>query len=54
MVTGEWRKYIMRSLMISTPHPILFGRSNGKNWMGGACNTYGGEEMGVKGFGEET
>ena len=25
-----------------------------KNWMGGACNTYGGEEMGVKGFGEET
>jgi len=25
-VTGEWRKlYIMRSRMICTPHPILFG-----------------------------
>jgi hypothetical protein len=25
-VTGEWRKnYIMRSLMICTPHQILFG-----------------------------
>ena len=24
-VTGEWRNYIMRSLMICTPHPILCG-----------------------------
>jgi hypothetical protein len=24
-VTGEWRKYIMRSLVVCTPHPILFG-----------------------------
>jgi len=25
-VTGEWREnYIIRSLMICTPHPILFG-----------------------------
>jgi hypothetical protein len=25
-VTGEWRElYIMRSLMICTPHPVLFG-----------------------------
>jgi hypothetical protein len=23
-VTGEWKNYIMRILMISTPHPILF------------------------------
>jgi hypothetical protein len=23
-VKGEWRKYTMRSLMICTPHPILF------------------------------
>ena len=23
-VTGEWRSYIMRSLMICNPHPILF------------------------------
>jgi len=27
-VTGQRRKYIMRSLMICTPHPILFGWSN--------------------------
>jgi len=24
-VTGEWRKNIMRSLMICTAHPIFFG-----------------------------
>jgi hypothetical protein len=24
-VTGEWRNYIMRSLMICTPYPILCG-----------------------------
>jgi hypothetical protein len=24
-VTGEWRKIHIRSLMISTPHPIIFG-----------------------------
>jgi hypothetical protein len=24
-VTGEWKKYIMRSLMICTPYPILCG-----------------------------
>jgi hypothetical protein len=24
-VTGEWRNYVMRSLMICTPHPKLFG-----------------------------
>jgi len=24
-VTGEWKNYINRSLMICTPHPILFG-----------------------------
>jgi len=23
-VTGEWRNYIMRSLLICTPHQILF------------------------------
>jgi len=27
-VTGEWRKLQMRSLMIYTPHPVLFGHSN--------------------------
>jgi hypothetical protein len=29
-VTGKWRKLQMRSLMICTPHPILFERSNQK------------------------
>jgi hypothetical protein len=24
----EWKNYIMRSLMICTPHPIFFGRFN--------------------------
>jgi len=24
-VAGEWKNYIMRSLMICTPHPIMFG-----------------------------
>jgi hypothetical protein len=24
-VTGEWRKLMMRSLMICTPHPLLCG-----------------------------
>jgi hypothetical protein len=24
-VTGEWSNYIIRRLMICTPHPILFG-----------------------------
>ena len=24
-VTGEWKNYIMRSLMTCTPHPILCG-----------------------------
>jgi hypothetical protein len=23
--TREWKNYIMRSLMVCTPHPILFG-----------------------------
>jgi hypothetical protein len=29
-VTWEWRKYIMRTLIICTSHPILFGCSNGE------------------------
>ena len=34
-VTGEWRKlFIMRSWMISTPHPVLFGWSNREDWDG--------------------
>jgi hypothetical protein len=33
----------MMSLMICTPHPILFGDKIEKNEMGGACSAYGGE-----------
>ena len=40
-MTGE--NFIMRSLMISTSHPILLGGQIDKNEMGGACSTYGGE-----------
>jgi len=36
----------MRSLMICTPHQILFGAQIEKNEMGGACSTYG-ERRGV-------
>ena len=34
-VTGNGENYIMRSLMICTTHPILFGRSIEKNEVGG-------------------
>jgi hypothetical protein len=33
-VTGEWQNYIMRSLMICTPHPVLFSRPNREEWDG--------------------
>ena len=32
----------MRNLMISTPHPILFGDKIEKNEIGGSCSAYGG------------
>jgi len=38
--SGE--SYIMRSLMICTPHQILFGDQIEKNEMGRTCSTYGG------------
>jgi len=40
--------------MICAPHQILLGDQIEKNEMGGACNTYGGEERYLQGFGEET
>ena len=44
---------MVRSLMISTAHHIFFGGDKiEKNEMGGACNTYGGEERRIQGFGE--
>jgi hypothetical protein len=51
-VTGNGENYIMLSLMIFTPHPILFGYTIEKNLMGGACSTYG--ERCVRGFDRET
>jgi hypothetical protein len=38
-VSGE--NYVMRSLMICTPHTILCGDKIKKNEMGGTCRTYG-------------
>jgi len=40
-MTGE--NYILRSLMICTPHPILFGGQIDMNEMVGERSTYGGE-----------
>jgi hypothetical protein len=33
-ITGSGEKYIMRSLMICTPHQILFGLSNREEFDG--------------------
>jgi hypothetical protein len=50
-VTGSRAICIMRSLMICTLHSILFGWSNKKNEMSGACNMYEGEDMFIQGLG---
>jgi len=44
----------MRSLMISTAKPILFGDKIEKNEKGGACSAFGGGERCIQGFGRET
>ena len=44
--------YIMRSLVICTPYPILCGKME-KNEMGGVCGAYGGGERCAQGFGGE-
>ena len=51
---GSGGNYIMRSWMVCTPHPILFGWSNREEWDGRECTAYGGEERDVQGFGGET
>jgi drug/metabolite transporter superfamily protein YnfA len=53
-VTGEWRNYVMRSLMIYTPRPRLVCDKIEKNEMGRAYSAYGGEERRIQGFGGET
>ena len=52
-VTGNGENYIMRNLMIYTPHPILFGDQIEKNKMGGARSAYGREERRIQCFGGE-
>jgi hypothetical protein len=54
VVTGNGENYVMRSLMISTPHPSCAGDKIEKNEMGEACSAVGGGERGVQGFGGET
>jgi hypothetical protein len=49
-VTREWRNYIIRSLMVCTPHPIFSVDKIEKNEMGGACSAYGVEERRITGF----
>ena len=39
--------------MICASHKILFGDHIEKNWMGGACCTYGGDESCIQSFGGE-
>ena len=55
--TGNWRRldYIMRRLMIFTPHRILFGGDQiGKNKFGVVRSTYAGQERCIQSFGGET
>jgi hypothetical protein len=44
----EWKKLHMRNLIICTTYQIE------KNEIGGACSTYGGEEIFIQGFDWET
>ena len=50
--TGE--NYIMRNLLICTPHRILSAWSIREGWDGRAYITYGGEERCIQGFGGES
>ena len=53
-VKGSEENYILRNLMICTPHHILCGDKIEKNEMGGAGSVYGGRERRVQDFGGET
>jgi hypothetical protein len=48
---GSGENVIMRSLIIFTPHPLLWGDNIEKNEMGGACSMYEGGERCAQGFG---
>jgi hypothetical protein len=49
--TGEWGKLRNEEPNDLYPHPIFLGDKIEKNGMGGTCNTFGGEERRVQGFG---
>ena len=52
VINGE--KYIIRSLVICTPYPILCWWKIEKNEMGGARGAYGGGERCAQSSGRET
>jgi hypothetical protein len=49
-ITGEWRKLYNEELIIK----YYGGDQIEKNEMGGACNTYWGQERCLQGFGRKT
>ena len=53
-MTGSGEKYIMKSLMICTPHQILLGDQIEKNELGGVCSMCKVEERCLQSFGGET
>jgi hypothetical protein len=44
------KNYIMRSLTICTPRPLLFGDQIEKNEVSEICSTYGREDMCIQGL----
>jgi hypothetical protein len=51
---GSGETFIMRILMICTPHPLFADDKIKKNEMGGTCSVAGEERGMYRGFGEET
>jgi len=52
-VTGDWRKYILRSFMIFAVHHTFRGLVK-EDEIGGACGTYWQEDKSLWGFDGET
>jgi hypothetical protein len=52
-VTGEWRR-LHHEKLYDLPSKYYSGHPIGKNKMGGACGTYGGQQRCIQGFGGET
>jgi hypothetical protein len=51
---GEWRNYIMRSLMVFIPTQYYVVDKIEMNEMGGSCSANGGGERYVQGIGGQT